>query len=757
MNRCIQCYRCVRYYHDYAGGRDFGAFKLRDHVFFGRASDGTLESEFSGNLVEICPTGVFDDKTLNHHYTRKWDLQTAPSICVNCGLGCNTIPGERYGMLRRIRNRYNGDVNGYFLCDRGRYGYEFVNHEKRIREPVLAETGAPAPVPATLEYLGKLLTGGARPVGIGSPRASLEANFALQTLVGPDRFVMGISAQDAQLLKEAVSIMQKSPARQASQQDVAQADAVLVLGEDVNNSAPMLALALRQSIRQNPMKAARIQHIEAYDDTAIRELMQKEKGPLYLATLASTRIDDIATRTFHAAPADLARLGFAVARQLDSNAPKVHGLSDEQNSLAAEIAQALKGADQPAIISGVSSGSPALMQAADSIARALFTSGKPAKLCLVVPESNSLGLGLIGGGSLEDALAALQNGQADTLVVLENDLYRRADPEFVDTLFGAARHVIVLDSLANATTARAEVILPAATFAEADGTLVNTEGRAQRFYQVFVPAGAIQESWRWLRDMMIAAGREEYRAWENLDAIATAMAHAIPFFARTLEIAPPATFRIAGQKIPRQPARYSGRTAMYANISVHEPKPPDDPDSALAFSMEGWDGLPPSPLMPRFWAPGWNSIQALNKFQNEVGGPLIGGNPGCRLIEPGRTDGILYHQEIPPAFQPRQDEWLLCPIYHVFGSEELSMLTPGIALQAPRPYLGLNSTDAARFQVKEGEPLVLQVGERSFNLPVKIMIGLPEGVAGIPVGLPDLPAAGLPGQYGRILAGQGKG
>ena len=69
--------------------------------------DGALESEFSGNLVEVCPTGVFTDKTLKQHYTRKWDLQTAPSICVHCGLGCNTIPGERYGTLRRIRNRYH--------------------------------------------------------------------------------------------------------------------------------------------------------------------------------------------------------------------------------------------------------------------------------------------------------------------------------------------------------------------------------------------------------------------------------------------------------------------------------------------------------------------------------------------------------------------------------------------------------------------------------------------------------------------------
>ncbi|HJW74230.1 MAG TPA: 2Fe-2S iron-sulfur cluster-binding protein, partial [Thermoleophilia bacterium] len=136
MNRCITCYRCVRFYNDYAGGHDFGVFGLRNQCYFGRAGDGTLESEFSGNLVEVCPTGVFDDKMLAQRYTRKWDLQTAPSVCPHCGLGCNTLPGERYGELRRVRARCNADVNQYFLCDRGRYGYEFVNSAARVRVPL---------------------------------------------------------------------------------------------------------------------------------------------------------------------------------------------------------------------------------------------------------------------------------------------------------------------------------------------------------------------------------------------------------------------------------------------------------------------------------------------------------------------------------------------------------------------------------------------------------------------------------------------
>ena len=204
MNRCIQCYRCARFYNDYAMGRDFGVFASHDSVYFGRHQDGVLESPFSGNLVEVCPTGVFTDKTLKRHYTRSWDLQTAPSICRHCGIGCNTIPGERYGTLRRIRNRYNGEVNGYFLCDRGRFGYEFVNSAQRISKPMVRDRRDTPFQPVTKERaiaeLSGLISGGARLIGIGSPRASLEANFALRALVGPANFYAGFSESEHDLL-----------------------------------------------------------------------------------------------------------------------------------------------------------------------------------------------------------------------------------------------------------------------------------------------------------------------------------------------------------------------------------------------------------------------------------------------------------------------------------------------------------------------------------------------------------------------------
>ena len=211
MNRCIQCYRCVRFYREYADGRDFNVFGLRDQVYFGRQADGVLENEFSGNLVEVCPTGVFTDKTLKQHYTRKWDLQMAPSVCVHCGLGCNTTPGERYGRLRQIVTRYSREVNGYFLCDRGRYGYEFVNGEYRIRQARLTRDNHPRNITKAevIERLAPLLAEGRQVIGIGSPRASLESNFLLRTLVGRERFYAGVSDDQFRLISTMIEILRR--------------------------------------------------------------------------------------------------------------------------------------------------------------------------------------------------------------------------------------------------------------------------------------------------------------------------------------------------------------------------------------------------------------------------------------------------------------------------------------------------------------------------------------------------------------------
>jgi NADH-quinone oxidoreductase subunit G len=751
MNRCIVCYRCYRFYCEYAGGTDFAAFAGHNRVYFGRHKEGPLENEFSGNLVEVCPTGVFTDKTLRRHYTRKWDLRAAPSVCVHCSLGCNTIIGERYGRLRRVRNRYHPEVNGYFLCDRGRYGYEFVNGERRVLAPRAVERQKGV-VSSGAEGLAgrvaKVLARGQRVVGIGSPRASLEANFLLRKLVGPENFFAGTSDNEAGLASLALAIMRGGPASLASQKDVAASRAVLVLGEDVTNAAPLLALALRQAVRRKPLEDVQKLGIPTWQNDAARTVIQDSKGPCFVATPCPTKLDAIAVGTYRAAPRDIARLGFAVAHGIDPASPEPADLSGEARRLAGEIAGALRQAEQPLVVAGLSLGEEAVLQAAANIVRALGKEGRPAGLCLTFPECNTLGSALLEGRRLGELVREASEKPVDGAIILENDLFRRGEPEIIEALLRHCRRVVVLDHLENETSAKADILLPAATFAESTGTLVNNEGRAQRFFRVMLPRGEARESWRWLREIGAALGRPEFGKLVQFDDVLEEIAAEVPALAGVRDAAPLSSFRIDGQRIPRAPHRESGRTAVSADKNVSEPKPPQDPDSALSMTMEGRKGVPPPALIPFYWSPGWNSVQALNKFQEEVGGPLRGGIPGRRLVIPG-TGAQPPIFPPPPAAMTGGDEWQLFPVPHIFGSEELSSLSPGIRDLSPKPYVLLNGEDALELGIREGSRVELEAGGRRLELPVRLSDEVARGTAGLPAGLSGFSGSPAPGP-GRI-------
>ena len=742
MNRCIQCYRCVRYYRDYAGGRDLNVFGSHDAVYFGREQDGTLENEFSGNLVEVCPTGVFTDKTFFHHYTRKWDLQAAQSICPHCSLGCNTTAGERSGTLRRITNRFNSQVNGYFLCDRGRFGYEYVNSPHRIKRAIVrqarhqSQLGTTEAASQPLEFAADRIRQARGIVGIGSPRASLEANAALRSLVGPQQFYQGIDEQERQLLSTILNIFRTGPVPSASIHDAEQSDAVFVLGTDLLNEAPRLALALLQSIRQQPMEQVDELKIPRWDEAAVRNAVQNRKGPLFLAGYQRTWFHEYATDTYFAAPDDIARLGFAVAGTIAQESPSVPDLNRETKELAQRIAEALTHAQRPLIIAGTGSGSQAMIEAAANVAWALHQQGKQPRLSFVLPECNTTGLALLGGGRLNDAFDAISQGKADTVIVLENDLYRRADQAKVDAFFEKAKTVLVIDSLDHRTAAHADVLFPASTGPESDGTFVNQEGRAQRFYQVFVPEGDVKASWQWLSDLGRTISQEDgvrsgVAAWRNFDDAVAATATMAPELARIGEVAPSSSFRLVGQKAPRQTERCSGRTSLIAHLTMHEPPPPVDPHSPLGFTMEGYRGPVPSPLISQFWAPGWNSIQAVNTYQDEVGGPLRDEMPGVRLLEPVVTKVSSWFTTVPRAFQPSAQQWLLLPSSAVFGSDELSTQSPAIAERIAKPFLSLHPSDGARLGLVDRSTIEPKLQGATYQLAVHFESATPAGTAGL--------------------------
>jgi NADH-quinone oxidoreductase subunit G len=197
-------------------------------------------------------------------------------------------------------------------------------------------------------------------------------------------------------------------------------------------------------------------------------------------------------------------------------------------------------------------------------------------------------------------------------------------------------------------------------------------------------------------------------------------------------------------KIPRQTLRYSGRTAMNAQLAVSEQGVSQDHDSPLAFSMEGRQELPPSSLVPFYWTPGWNSVQAMYNYLDEPNGSMKGGDPGVRLIEPGEGHNNTYFKTDTQNYENKKDELLIVPVYKIFGSEELSSASYAISQRIPEPCLFLNQKDSEISGVKDGDMINLEIAKREFKIKVKTENSLRNGLAGLIVNLPGMQFIDLP-------------
>ncbi|MFI2811574.1 NADH-quinone oxidoreductase subunit NuoG [Microbulbifer sp. JSM ZJ756] len=793
MNRCIACYRCVRFYRDYAGGDDLEALGRNNQVYFGRQCDGKLENGFSGNLVEVCPTGVFTDQTFSRHFVRKWDLQTAPSVCEHCGVGCNTAPGARMDFssrdenLRRVVNLYNRDINGYFICDRGRFGYEYANSDLRIknvliarREQVIETTGRrkdklhrEIEPPAALELLASAIVdaqrGRRRLVGVGSPRTSLENNFALRQLVDPGNFFAGLGARDLELLHTLDRIQRDPRISIPTMPDIEDADAILVLDEEIGRTAPRVALAVRQAARNQQRDHARELKIPLWQDASVRQLRGENTPIFVLGSSASTSLEDIAREQRLASPAAIASFAGRLAELITAaNGPTTGDeagsgrtpLPEDLEKLLRGVADTLLSARRPLVISGCGSGEPDILAAAGKLATALADKqGSPCATYLACPEANSLGLAQFfepGEGTLEQLLEDLRERDSVdppvTLLVLENDLYRRLPTAAVEALFDRAAEVLLFDSLLQPCSRRADLVFPAAATPESQGTLVNSAGMLQRHYMVYEGSGYIQESWRWLVDAVNDPACREagidtspalLRQWQHCHEVTAAIAAALPCFRNLTEAGPDENFRIEGMKLARQSHRVSGRTANRAHLHVAEQAPLTDPDSPFTFTMEGVQYAGASPLQANIWSPGWNSNQAIHKFQQGVGGPRRGREPIPRLQrEPAPMPAWLAREKL--VQEPGQ--MYLAPTWQLFGSGELSNYSEAIAGLTDAPCAQLSAADAGALGVAPGARLQLRLPGGEITLPASVSDHIAPGVIAVPVGLREAPdlAALLP-------------
>ncbi|WP_185962608.1 NADH-quinone oxidoreductase subunit NuoG [Thalassomonas sp. M1454] len=712
MNRCITCYRCVRYYKDYAGGTDFGVFGSRNKVCFGRQQDGVLESEFSGNLVEVCPTGVFTDKPFSAHYARKWDLQSAPSICQGCSVGCNISIGERYGSVRRIVNRYNDSINGYFLCDRGRFGFGYINSDDRLTACKGIKFSGESPSVKDI-HISLAKYKAEKFIAIGSSRASLETNTALKQLLGADNFCAGLTQTQMLMLQLHQKLIKQHHCVDIDA--IEQADFVLILGEDVTQTAPRIALALRQSVRNAGLAIADRLRIPRWQDEAVRTAAGKTLSPLFIAQVSQSKLDDVAQEINYSNADDIALITQAINAKLTAPDADINYLEPQQKHFVASATKALQQAQNPLIVSGHSLANVQILQ--QCLALAENHQGKFG--FAIMPSSvNSLGLASLIDQqtlSLEQVITQLQGEQETSLIIAENELSNLTN-EGQQQLLSSAATIIALEHSQSVVCAHADVILPVACFAESQGLVVNYTGSVQCFYSALNAKLPILPSWRYIQMLDGILGQGKLAdCGDNLNDFRTSLSQLESHF--------PDTFKFLAEqfllKTARQTHRSSGRTAMTANQSVHEAKTTLDDNSPFNFSMEGGRANNSS-AMPFTWAPGWNSNQSISKYQEFVGGKLSKSPAIVQIFDPNNEQDLSIQAAINSEVKSSDDELKVYPAKHIFANDYLGIKTSEFKLTKPIPFIELTPNDADKYKLVQSSHACIVIAGEEFTVQVKI-------------------------------------
>lgn len=475
MNRCIHCYRCRRFYQEIAGCRDFGAMQIGDRTYFGRFRDGPLESGFAGNLIDLCPTGVFTDKP-SRFKGRRWDFQRAPSVCLHCSLGCATTPSARYREVVRVEGRCSELVNGHFICDRGRYGFGYANHPERPREMLIGRHNVPYndAILTVADRLNAIRHRG-KPEAVGcltSVRASLETMVQLKRLARVQEWREPNCFLDAfDQVKATAAVGRLTADLAISMQEVGKADVILVVGTDPLNEAPMLALAIRQAVRAG----ARVVVVEPRPVSLPFDFAHWPASPRELTTI-------LHAVTRGAVPqAAVQPLGAEAVAFLESLPAEVPG-----GKLAADrlrvVAAWLLSSRRPVIVCGTNIVYRSTISAAADLAVLLRAAKHDAGLFYVLSGANAFGAALVAADStpFPQLLTAIEQSQVKALLLVESDpLSNYPDQDRVWAALKKLELLVVLDYLPNRALELAHVVLPTQSVFETLASFINQEGRLQ--------------------------------------------------------------------------------------------------------------------------------------------------------------------------------------------------------------------------------------------------------------------------------------
>ena len=488
MTRCINCTRCVRFTAEIAGEMELGQAFRGEHAEIMPFIEKTVDSELSGNIIDLCPVGALTSKPFRFA-ARTWELSRRKSVSPHDSLGANLIVQTKHDVVKRVLPLENEDVNECWLSDKDRFSYEALNGEQRLTTPMVKQGGQWKQVnwQAALEFAANGLRGiahdhGAPAIGaLGSPHATVEELHLLQKLVrglGSQNVDFRLRQSDFRCDAHRLG----TPWLGMPITGVKDLNRLLVVGSFLRKDAPLLAQRVRQAAKKGL-------HVSAIGPNAEQWLIPVRNRALVapsamvavmaqvVVALSQEKGVEVSTALQGKLPVDVSDDARAIAQSLASgrkvavwlgNLAVQHERYSELQTLAQEIAR----------ISGGSFG--VIGEAANSVG---------GYLARAVP----------GEDGLNAAAMIEQQRKAYVLLGAEPDL-DFANPVATLAAMRAAQLVVAMSAFDSpALREVADVLLPIAPFTETSGTFVNTEGRAQSFTAVARPLGEARPGWKVLR------------------------------------------------------------------------------------------------------------------------------------------------------------------------------------------------------------------------------------------------------------------
>ncbi len=507
MTRCIHCTRCVRFGQEIAGVMELGMIGRGEHVEIITFVGKTVDSELSGNVIDLCPVGALTSKPFRYS-ARTWELTRKSSISPHCGLGSNLTLQIKQNRVMRALPLENEAINECWISDKDRFSYEALNSDQRLARPMLKQSGAWKEVDwqTALAFVATELkriaaAHGAQSIGaLATPHQTLEELHLLQKVMRG----LGSGNVDFRLRQSdfrADGSMAGAPWLGMSIAEVSQLDRVLVVGSSLRKDQPLIAHRLRQSAK----KSLKINILHAVDDDLLMRITNK-------AIVAPAAMVDTLAQVVKAASA---AKNVAVPHSVSAAVANVT-IADNAQRIAASLVDGRN----VAVFLGNFAQHHAQASQLHALAQALaeITGGR---FGFLGEAANSVG-GYVanalpsdsGAGGANAAQMIAQPLKAYVLLGVEPELDMH-DPRLSVAAMKQAELVVAMSAYQHRALDYAQVLLPISPFTETAGTFINTEGRAQSFQGVVQPLGETRPAWKVLRvlgNLLGLAGFEQQSA-----------------------------------------------------------------------------------------------------------------------------------------------------------------------------------------------------------------------------------------------------